>query len=91
MSDIERLAEIEARHYSVTSEDRIGPKRHAQYVLLHEDMPWLLARIRELEDEKNAVYDKWDADCQKQDARIRELEAQAARRGAARDIGGASD
>ena len=49
MSDLERLAKIEARHNSVTSEDRIGPKRHAQYVLLHEDMPWLLARVRELE------------------------------------------
>jgi len=49
MSDLERLAKIEARHNSVTSEDRIGPKRHAQYVLLHEDMPWLLARVRERE------------------------------------------
>ena len=44
MSD--RLDEIEARHAAIVCDDRIGPKRRAQYRAIHEDIPWLIARGR---------------------------------------------
>ena len=64
MSD--RLAEIEATRKKILSEYEFSRADDDMLMLLTSGIPWLLARVRE-------------------------LEARAARRGAARDIGGASD
>ena len=85
MSD--RLAEIEATRKKVLSEYEFSRADDDMLMLLTSGIPWLLARVRELEAQAELMVDVYKgadlpelvARVNAAEARVRELEAQAVR------------